>query len=380
MLASLHSFPAQPIDPAPHHRRVSRLRETDRNVVLKAVPSGSVRAAHGTHVQHALLAHPEYARCYAARRRTLQTVLTVLIARADYQSMTTRPGWDHLCQETGKSRRTIARALATLRSWGLIGVVASGRTAAYASLNEDGKRTNEAAVYVLCAPSPLALVTTPAAVGVDENGTPPALGGSHLKNLKKTHTRAHEKGPSGAATPPETFPGGSATPTPPTPYRPELLWPAHKTTASKKQRLAAASELRRRVFLLRPMTIQDIRSTVRDFLLCGWTVADLHHALDHQPDGSPWPHYGVPTDGNAPRLRGWLRYRLQAWRTPDDEPLRSRDQQQANQVAERRAAAAKAAQHARASLEGRARRVGLDSPAKRRALSEIRALFMEVPW
>lgn len=375
MLASLHSLPAQPIDRAPHHRRVSRLRETGRNVVLKAVPHGSVRAAHGTHVQRALLEHPEYARCYAARQHTLRTVLAALIARADYQSMATRPGWDHLCQETGRSRRTIARALATLRSWGLIGIVASGRTAAYASLNEDGERTNEAAVYVLCTPSPLTLIPTPTTSGVDENGTPPALGGSHLKNLKKTHTRAHEKDLVGAATPPEQISGGYATPTPPTPYRPELLWPAHKTTASKKQRLAAASELRRRVFLLRPMSIKDIRATVRDFLLCGWTVADLHHALDHQPNGHPWPHTGVPADANAARLRGWLRYRLNAWRTTTGEPLRSRDQQQTNKAAERRAAAAKAAQEAKRALENRALRIGQDSPAKLRALQSIRTIL-----
>ncbi|WP_417221243.1 hypothetical protein [Arthrobacter sp.] len=293
--------------------------------------------------------------------------------------MTTRPGWDHLCEQTGKSRRTIARALATLRTWGLIGIVASGRTAAYASLNEDGQRTNEAAVYVLCTPSPLALVDTRATSGVDENGTPPAPGGSHLKNLKETHTRAHEKTLVGAAPPPEPFSGGFTASTPPTPYRPELLWPAHKTTASKKQRLAAASELRRRVFLLRPMSTKDIRATVRDFLLSGWTVADLHHALDYQPNGDPWPHAGVPADANAPRLRGWLRYRLGAWRITTGEPLRSRDQQQTNQATERRAAASKAAQDARRAFERRAIRSGQESPAKRQALSVIRALFKTRP-
>lgn len=343
--------------------------------MLRAVPHGSVRAAHGTHVQQALLAHPGYARCYAARQRTLRTVLAVLIARADYQSMTTRPGWDHLITHTGKSRRTIARALATLRTWGLIGIVASGRTAAYASLNEDGERTNEAAVYVLCTPSPLALVHSPTVAGVDENGTPPALGGSHLKNLKKTHTRAHETNHHGTATPPESITCGYAAGTHSTPHRPELLWPAHKTTASKKQRLAAAAELRRRVFLLRPMSTKDIRSTTRDFLLAGWTVADLHHALDHQPNEQPWPHHGIPETTNAPRLRGWLRYRLNAWRTTTGEPLRSRDQRLANEATERRAKAAKTALEAKRALEKRAMRIGQDSPAKIRALQSIRSIL-----
>ncbi|MGP5220585.1 helix-turn-helix domain-containing protein [Arthrobacter rhombi] len=375
MLASLHTFPAQPIDPAPHHRRVSRLRETNRDVVLRAVPEGSVRAAHGTHVQKALTQHPEYPRHYTSRQTTLRTVLAALIARADYETMTTRPGWAYLTEQTGKSRRTIARALATLRTWGLIGIVASGRTAAYASLNENGERTNEAAVYVLCTPSPLTIIHSPTNDVVDENGTPPALGGSHLKVLKETHTRARGKHFSGAATPPEIISGGSAAKPHPAPYRPELLWPAHKTTKSKKQRIAAASELRRRVFLLRPMSIKDIASSLRDFLVCGWTIADIHHALDHQPDGTPWPHDGVPADANAPRLRGWLRYRLGAWRTTTGEPRRSRDQQRTNEATENRAAAIKVAHQAKKELEERAARVGQDSPAKSRAMAQIRALF-----
>ncbi|MGP5220402.1 hypothetical protein [Arthrobacter rhombi] len=375
MLASLHTFPAQPIDPAPHHRRVSRLRETNRDVVLRAVPDGSVRAAHGTHVQKALTEHLEYPRHYASRQRTLRTVLAALIARADYETMTTRPGWAYLTEQTGKSRRTIARALTTLRTWGLIGIVASGRTAAYASLNEQGERTNEAAVYVLCTPSPLAVLPSPTDSAVDENGTPPALGGSHLITLKEPHTRARGKHLSGAATPPDNIAGGSAAETPPTPYRPELLWPAHKTTASKKQRLSAASELRRRVFLLRPMGTKDVTSSVRDFLLCGWTVSDLHYALDHQPDGTPWPHDGVPADATAPRLRGWLRYRLNAWRTTTGEPHRSRDQQHANRATEKRATAIKATHQAKKALEQRAANVGEDSPTKVRALAAIRAMF-----
>ncbi|MDN5812350.1 MAG: hypothetical protein L0H40_04830, partial [Micrococcaceae bacterium] len=221
-------------------------------------------------------------------------MLKCLVARADYETMTTRPGWEYLAQQADKSRRTIARTIADLGRMGLLGTVAGGRTAAYASLNEDGERTNEAAVYVLCIPAPLEIVETSRSGAVDEYGTPPALGGSHLNNLKETHTRARGKDLIGAATPPEINSGGYAAPTPATPHRPELLWPAHKTTASRKQRLAAASELRRRVFVLRPMSLQDIRAVVRDFLVCGWTVADLHHALDFQPDGSPWPHNGLP--------------------------------------------------------------------------------------
>ena len=375
MPPSLHTFSDDPIGPVTRLRRVSRRRETSRDVVLRAVPRGSTRAAHGHHVQKALLEHPEYTRRYASAKATLRAVLDRLVARADYETMTTRPGWDYLAQQTGKSRRTIARTIADLASMGLLGTVASGRTAAYASLNEDGERTNEAAVYVLCVPSPLQVMESRHSGPVDEYGTPPALGGSHLNNLKETHTRARGKDLTGAATPPELIPGGYAAATPPTPHRPELLWPAHKTTASKIQRLAAASELRRRVFVLRPMSLQDIRAVVRNFLLCGWTVADLHHALDFQPDGSPWPHNGLPAEAEAGRLRGLLRYRLGAYRTGSGEPLRSRDQRLANEAAENRAVAVKATQEATRARQERANRLGQDSPAKVVALASIRAML-----
>ena len=123
------------------------------------------------------------------------------------------------------------------------------------------------------------------------------------------------------------------------------------------------------------MSLQDIRAVVRDFLMCGWTVADLHHALDFQPDGSPWPHNGLPADAEAGRLRGLLRYRLAAYRTASGEPLRSRDQQLANAAAENRAAAVKAAREAKEAWQARAARIGRDSPAKVIALAEIRAMF-----
>lgn len=374
MSAILHSLAQEPTPLTRRTRRVSRHKETQRDVVLRSVPPGSVRAAHGNHVLRALLEHPEYARRYASAQRTLHNVLRTLIQRADYETMTTRPGWDYLAQIAGVSRRTIARALKTLQDWGLLGIVASGRSAQYATKGPDGEHTNEAAVYVLCTPSPLALVKPTGPTHVDEFGTPPALGGSHLKNLKETHTRARETNLEGPATPAENTSGGSAASTHQTPHRPELNWPTHKTTASKKQRLAAASELRRRIFLLRPMSTKDVASSVRDFLIAGWTVADLHHALDFQPNGSPWPYSGIPTSDYAPRLRGWMRTRLAAWRTHTGEPLRSRDQRSNAQALERRAQAARNTARLLQERAERATCVGQDSPAKIVALAQIRAL------
>lgn len=374
MSAILHSLAQEPTPLTRRTRRVSRLKESDRNVVLRSVPKGAVRAAHGNDVMRALLEHPEFSRRYASAQRTLRNVLRTLIQRADFESMTTRPGWQYLGDVAGVSRRTIARALKTLQNWGLLGVVASGRSAQYATIGPDGERTNEAAVYVLCTPSTLALVKTGSSAGVDEFGTPPALGGSHLKNLKETHTRARGTSLEGAAPQPEPPLGGSAASAHQTPYSPELNWPTHKTTASKKQRLAAASELRHRIFLLRPMSPKDVSAVIRDFLISGWTVADLQHALDYQPNGSPWPYSGIPRSDSAPRLRGWMRKRLAAWRTTAGEPFRSRDQRSTAEAVERRAQAARNTERLRQEREARATRIGQDSPAKIVALAQIRAL------
>ncbi|MDQ4504462.1 winged helix-turn-helix domain-containing protein, partial [Sinomonas sp. ASV322] len=160
-----------------------------------------MRAAHGHQTIAALRARPEWARCTAGRRTRLLACLQAVIDRADYETMTSRPTWAALAERVGVSRASVARYLRTLREWGLLGIVASGRTAPYASLPEDGsERTNEAAVYVVCAPAPLAVVDA-AADAVDKNETPPALGGSHLKREKNPpHTR-EEKAPKDAATP-----------------------------------------------------------------------------------------------------------------------------------------------------------------------------------
>lgn len=379
MSATLHAFSDEPIGTKacpPRLRRVSRLRETDDRSVYPAIPAGSTRASHGKYVQRALVEHPEYQRCYAPRRRKLRMVLQLLIARADYDTMTTRPTWAYLCEESGISRRTVARALLTLRTWGLLGVVASGRTAEFASLDENGERRNEAAVYVLCTPHQMRLVRDSSSDASVENGTPPAVGGSRVNNLKKP-PHARKKNTTGAASPPKPSCTGFADTTPLPRHRHEALWPTHRTTASKKERLAAAAELRRRAFLLRPMSPEDVRSAAREFLVCGWTVADLHHALDFQANGKPWPHDGVPQDATASRLRGWLRYRLDAWRTADGEPLRSRDQRLANEAAESRAAAVKATLEAKQAMEFRAANQRQDSPAKVVALDSIRAMVRE---
>lgn len=356
--------------PSVRLRRVNRARETDSAVVLAAVPKGSVRAAHGRQSMAALLHHESFAACNRNGQATIVAVLRTLIERTDYDTMTARPGWQALIEATGTSRTTVARVLRLLVAWGVIGRVAAGRQAKYAAAGPDGERINEAAVYVLCTPSPLTLV--------HKVGTPPALGGSHLKRKELTHTRARETSSQNDVASPRLIVegGASAAPAAQVPWRPEIQWPTHRTTNRRIQRLAAAAEIRNRSFPLRSMTTKDVASSCRDFFLAGWTVADVLHALDWMPDGTPWPHSGAPETKDAWRLRGWMRHRLGAWHTEAGEPLRSRDQQAAarhadqlrQSEAERRRVLERQAERAAQLSQG-------DSPIKVTALAQIRALF-----
>ncbi|MGM7778990.1 hypothetical protein ACSVHC_23635 [Arthrobacter sp. KNU-44] len=318
----------------------------------------------------ALLRHEKFPVRNRNGQATIVAVLRALIERTDYDTMTTRPGWEALITATGTSRTTVARVLRLLVAWGIIGRVAGGRQAKYAAAGPDGERVNEAAVYVLCAPSPLALV--------NKVGTPPALGGSHLKEKELTHARAQGRSSQNDVAPPRLIPAGAANgaPAAQVPWRPELQWPTHRTPKRHVQRVAAASEIRYRSFPLRCMTPKDIASSCRDFFLAGWTVADILHALDWRPDGTLWPHNGAPDTKDAWRMRGWLRHRLSAWRTEAGEPLRSRDQQAAARVAAlRREQEAERRRMLERQAERAARLDAGDSPVKVTAIAQIRAIF-----
>ncbi|MFC8041859.1 hypothetical protein ACFUOZ_21100, partial [Paenarthrobacter sp. NPDC057355] len=91
-------------------------QETASTVVRAAVPAGMVRAAHGRQTMVALLRHEKFALRNRNGRATIVAVLRALIERADYESMTARPGWEALIEATGTSRTTVARVLRLLAS------------------------------------------------------------------------------------------------------------------------------------------------------------------------------------------------------------------------------------------------------------------------
>lgn len=382
-----HKRTGQPLDggklgPVPNGkpRRVNRNHETNREVVFAAVPKGSVRAAHGDQVRAKLAAHAEYNRCYSNRRNNIRAVLEVLIGCMDFESMTSRPGWKLIAEMAQIHRATVSRSIDTLKSWGFVGVVASGRTAANAAADNDGVFMNEAAVYVLCVPTLMAVVDTqPASCPVDEFATPPPVGGISPLEVKITHTRTRENSVNIETAPPplKSHLSGvaSSAPAAHVPWRPVSRWPGDRTTSSKNERTRAATEIHYRLFPLRCMTPEAIAFVCKDFFKDGYTVTDIIHALDVMPDGTKWPHSGAPATKNSGRMRGWMESRLTGWRLPTGEIVRSKRQREAaeqehlerQRQADLRRAKERKEEHAARIRQGY-------SPAKLEALAAIDAL------
>jgi len=286
------------------------------------------RPAHTDQWLAALKSHPEYDSLRSDRKTALLRCCKLLARVADYASMTTRPTWDFLATALGVTRRSVARYLQQLRNMRLLGVVASGRTAKHATTGPDGKRHNEAAVYVLCQPNPQRDVqhTVGRLLGfmppaVDEYVTPPNVVGTYYSNKRvNPHTRARARG---SISKEQRKLGLSPD---------EIRWNRHWVPTTKAQQRTAAWRLRTMIpHVFRRMSERDLASILKDFFHAGWSVADVHHALDTKPDGTPWPHSGAPNTNQPRRIRGWLKYRLAAWRNHNNKPLKSVTQLKAAQ-------------------------------------------------
>ena len=356
-MTALAAVDAQGLAAPRRLRRVNIARETSDRTVAAVLPEGYVRPATQLQWRTVMRDVLDVAPLRTDRHATLVAVATALMSWADWDSLTTRPTWAKLieyCQHaTGRgSRATIARAIATLIKLKLIARVAHGRKGCYAP-GDPTNNPNEAAVYVLLVPGQLRAVPRDAAVhtsqdasAVDGNETPPVS-----RSVSFAHpARARGDLRSEPLRGPQFDVAAQAPPTPPVAVdRHVELWPGSATPGTDGARLSAAAELQRRLPVLRQISTRDVRSCLREFFLAGWTVQDVHHALDWRPDGTRWPHDGA--NGIGPNgVRGWLRYRLAPW-TSDGTPRRSfgqraaagRAEQLARQRAEReRAEAARA--------------------------------------
>lgn len=308
-----------------------------------------------------------------------RTIARMIGFNADWHQLITRTlTWDTIAAHVGLTRRSVARHLRALHEAGFLGRVAAGRSAAAkqaAGWTGPEADHNDAPVYALTTPTP----TDP----VDTNVTPPTLSGhkefpARARETKPPHRAAarHSINEAPAAS------GGSTTQHPA--HRDLPAWPSHVPAKRKEERVQAGLALQARIPALRKLSAKHIAALTRVFMLSGWTVSDLHHALDTRPDGQPHGHFvngawtpytgadGIP----AARLGHWVRFRLAHWLDNHDTPREAPSQHAARRrqaEAQRRAAQTRRRQEREA--QRRANYADAEyQQAKAEALAFIRSL------
>ncbi len=346
--------------------RPSRRRERHPVAVTRALPHGSSRAPSQVAFLRAVEAAPGLAHLRADSRATVLEVARQMAWCASWETMTTRPTWERLCERTGRSRATIARALVRLREAGLVGVVATGRSATYQTSGRAAGEA-EAAVYVLCVPAQL--------YSVDELETPTPEG---LPVGIPCARESRATAPSGPLRGAPLAAAGAAEPA-----RAGLAVISDRPAEAMTRRLrlerrrAQARALQVRFPVLRRASDAAVAAVLRDFQLEGWSTGDLGRAIDQRPDGSLWPHDGAT--GVAQPAK-WLAYRLAAWRG-EDGAVRPAPSSVSLAAARSRAAAQRAERAAELELreaprgEGfaafRAARASLARPARPAPVAEV---------
>lgn len=347
-------------------RRVPRSHETGNRAVTRALPDGFQRPDHTDEVLEAFNAHPSVHLFRSDRREKLRRCLEFMVSVADFATMTIRPTRQRLAEVLGVHVRSVSRYTTQLREMQLLGLVAGGRSAKYATVGEDGQRINEAAVWVFCVPEKRRTVANvmrrvlgmKPMVG-DRSVTPPTARWTYLSNKRElTHARTRE----GRSISEEQKKIGWSIDQ----VRWNKHWPAH----NRPQQLSVARRLKTQLpNVLGLMSIRDIASTLRSFLEAQWTTADLLHALEFRPDHSRWPYSGAPETKSPHRIRGWLRFRLAAWCDDSGKPFPSRDAEERKARVVQRQQAQKARQ---ADLRSTKKAAPGDSPVKQKALERIR--------
>jgi hypothetical protein len=360
-----------------------------------AVPVGSMRTAGQAQFMAAARASPYLAPFRVDRWDSCMRVAKALAMHADWVLGTSRPGWAALMAEARVTHSTLARRLVDLQRAGLLGVVATGRTAG--TDPADPEAGNMAAVYVLAVPR--TLQTAPAATQdpnqapepddpapvnqhggahqddqdeaaanpsspltradapVDENDTP-SLSLSVTAKAKPPHAREANQKPKPRN--PETNAERASSPSAVRGLTRaqliaagQLCGTTEKALWTKNSRLLAAAELCRRDPVLGRLSVADVASLCREFFLASYSVRDILTAINTRPDGSPWPHQ--LTVAAIVDVRGWTRYRLNAWRqNPLDHTSPPGRSPSARIEAEQRRARARAQARAEAEAEARA--------------------------
>lgn len=335
-----------------HRRRVRVAYERSKAVVLRAVPKGCRLARHVVAWKRAVLEHPALELMRADGRSNMAALVEVIALQQDPCSRTWRTTWAWVAERLGVHEDSVGRMIRRLKDWGLLAVVATGRSARYTP-RATGKTQGEAPVYALTVPAPSPAETTEeeAAEVVEINvGPVPPEGVCSPPHARKNVSQKDAATPrpsAKAAAQRREVQAALAQRTAP-------LWPAHATiqpsrvgaTRSdwKQAYRWAGLELQHHALVLRRITTAYVVSVAKPYFQAGWTIADVLHALDWAPNGQRYTHdalTGIEHPG------AWFAARLQAWTHQDGTPHRSPDQRAAAEAEQRRAeAVAAAARHA----------------------------------
>lgn len=388
-LATKHAHTPAPL----HIKRVSRAQETSPRAVAWAIPHGSKKIDHTAQAWRATRSLDELLCRRADCKRNILAVLWVLLRYTDHESMTVRITWDTIASKARVSRATVGNALRFLRTHGILGIVASGRSAEYAA-KAGQPATNEAPVYVVCRPIGLGLRPqdaedttttrpTPNRTACGNNLEPLPVGGLTTYEVS-SYTRAREKNTQNEPLrgTEKLFGHGSAVRTHQHDQRPVEHWPAHRTISSRGQGLSAAAEILRRMPDFARFSEKNVLNMFKPFFNAGWTIADIQHALEWRT--TPGLH-GKEAWGALPQhdhetqsyidycriLRAAILYRMNQWRTATGEIMLSRSQRAAAASSHARAAARAAAER---RAQQAAQRPQLRSTASRGAAAARAAL------
>ncbi|MGK4066830.1 hypothetical protein AB0Y14_12340 [Rothia sp. HC945] len=123
------------------------------------------------------------------------------------------------------------------------------------------------------------------------------------------------------------------------------------------------------VLRARDASTAAIAAEIRPFILAGWNVGDISHALTYSPSGSQHWH----SDSGFFRAETWMRYRLAEWMR-DGMPIRSESQRRESERAE--AEARRRAEAAETAARRRRQAVQTQSPVGP-GRSKVRAMLAQ---
>lgn len=272
----------------------------------------------------ALRSDTEVAALRSDAQANLLSVAWCYTRHANWETLDTFWSRQAVADACGLSPETVKKWVRWLRAHGWLELRYPGSTPLLrAELLGQSRRGNLAAVYRLTVPRRHTRYGRPQVQrsptshreSSDADTSPAPPGSEHADCASTLGTRL----PSGKYPPtwvPEGKTGRGVPPRAREKHTPHL-WPLHQSPTHRRDRLAAAARLRAESPTLARLSARGLRHRCKTFFQAGWTPADVLHALDHHPDGSPRPAYTQ----RVRHVASWLTHRLASWTSSEDTPL-----------------------------------------------------------